>query len=152
MGILDSVDWLTLLRSTVKDYFFFQLILNLLLLLNIEKVRNLFTVFSWYFQSRLKVPWTFLLLGLYTHETVQNQSRKASVIRLPRSIIVSMAGKGHQNASFSTTFVFWGFLFWKPDINVFLGWFWTVSCENPKRKKIHGTFSLGWKYQRRTVS
>ena len=40
------------------------------------------------------------------HEIVQNQSRKASVIRLPKSIIVNMVRKGHQNASFSTKVVF----------------------------------------------
>ena len=40
-------------------------------------------------------------MGLYMHETVQNQSRKTSVIRLPKFTIVKMARKGHQHASFS---------------------------------------------------
>ena len=40
-------------------------------------------------------------LGIDIHETVQNQSRKTSVIRLPKFTTVNMARKWHQRASFS---------------------------------------------------
>ena len=38
---------------------------------------------------------------LYIHEKVQNQSRKTSVIRLPKFTTVDMAREWHQRASFS---------------------------------------------------
>ena len=37
--------------------------------------------------------------GIYIYETVQNQSRKTSLIRLPKFTIVDIAGKCHQYAS-----------------------------------------------------
>ena len=43
----------------------------------------------------------FCFWGLYIHETVQNQSRKTSVIRLPKFTTVNMAWKCPQYASFS---------------------------------------------------
>ena len=39
--------------------------------------------------------------GIDIHETVQNQSRKTSVIRLPKFTTVNMARKWNQQASFS---------------------------------------------------
>ena len=39
--------------------------------------------------------------GIDIHEIVQNQSRKTSVIRLPKFTTVNMARKCHQGASFS---------------------------------------------------
>ena len=39
--------------------------------------------------------------SLYIYETVQNQSRKTSVIRLPKFTTVNMARKWHQRASSS---------------------------------------------------
>ena len=39
--------------------------------------------------------------GIDIHETVQNQSRKTSVIRLPKFTTVKMARKWNQRASFS---------------------------------------------------
>ena len=53
--------------------------------------------------------------GIYIHETVQNQSRKISVIRLPKFTIVNMVRKWHQHASFSIELVFWRLLSWKPN-------------------------------------
>ena len=44
--------------------------------------------------------------GIDIHETVQNQSRKTSVIRLPKFTTVNMARKCHQRASFSTENLF----------------------------------------------
>ena len=39
--------------------------------------------------------------GVDIHETVQNQSRKTSVIRLPKFTTVNITRKWHQRASFS---------------------------------------------------
>ena len=43
----------------------------------------------------------FCFWGIYVHETAQNQSRKTSVIRLPKFTTVNMARIWHQRASFS---------------------------------------------------
>ena len=87
---------------------------------------NLHLVFScrpWYFQLRPKVPWTFLLFGsLYTW--VQNQSRKTSVIRLPRFTTENIAKKWPQNANFSIkNLVSDNYCFGSLMRGVFLDWF-----------------------------
>ena len=85
------------------------------------------TVRSWYFQPGAKVPWTFLLLGLYIHETVQNQSRKTSVIGLPKFTIVKMARKCHHHATFTIeNLIFEDYSFGSPMTDVFLDWFWIL--------------------------
>ena len=59
-------------------------------------------------------------LFLYIRETVQNQKRKTSVIRLPKFTTVNMAWKCPQYASFSKEkLVLWGLLFWKPNDRCF---------------------------------
>ena len=59
--------------------------------------------------------------GLYIHETVQNQSRKTSVIRLPKFTTVNMARIWHQRASFSIENLFFeDYSFGSLMTNVFL--------------------------------
>ena len=56
----------------------------------------------------------FYIAGIY--ETDQNQLKKTSVIRFPKITSINMAGKCHQQASYSyRKSVFWGLLFWNPD-------------------------------------
>ena len=83
--------------------------------------------------------------GIDIHKTIQNQSRKTSVIRLPNFTTVNMARKCHQQASFSIEHLFFeDYSFGSLMTDVFL----TDSelfykHENPKSKKVHGTYGLG---------
>ncbi len=59
--------------------------------------------------------------GLYIHETVQNQSRKTSVIGLPKFTTVNMARKCPQHASFRIENLFFeDYCFGSPMTDVFL--------------------------------
>ena len=83
-------------------------------------------------------------MGLYINETVQNQSRKTFVIRLPKFTTVNMARKCPEHASFSIENLFFeNYCFGSPKQMSFL----TDSelffiKENTESKKIHGTFNL----------
>ena len=58
---------------------------------------------------------------LYTHEIVQNQSRKISVIGLPKFTIVKMARKCHHHATFTIEILFFeDYSVGSPMTNVFL--------------------------------
>ena len=56
--------------------------------------------------------------GLYIHEIVQNQSRKTSVIGLPKFTIVKLARKSTHHF-YHGKLVFWGLFFWKPNDRCF---------------------------------
>ena len=86
--------------------------------------------------------------GIDIHKTVQNQSRKTSVIRLPKFTTVNMARKWHQRPSFSIDNLFFeDYFFGSLMTDIFLDWFLTfLFIWNPISKKCHGTFGLGWKY------
>ena len=65
--------------------------------------------------------------GIDIHETVQNQSRKTSVIRLPKFTTVNMARKCHQRASFSIENLFFeDYSIGSLMTDVFLDWFWAA--------------------------
>ena len=65
--------------------------------------------------------------GLYIHEIVQNQSRKTSVIGLPKFTIVKMARKCHHHATFTIeNLIFEDYSFGSPMTDVFLDWFWIL--------------------------
>ena len=63
-------------------------------------------------------------MGIDVNDTDQNQSRKTSVIRLPKYASVNTARKCPQHASFSIENIFY-------------------IKENPKSKKVLRTFILG---------
>ena len=90
----------------------------------------------WYFQPRPKVPWTFLLLGpLYTWDSSESV-KKTSVIGLPKFTIATIARKCHQHASFSKENLFFkDCSFGSLMTDVFLDWFWTVSCISIPQKQ-----------------
>ena len=81
-------------------------------------------------------------MGIDINEIVQNKSRKISVIRLPKFTTVNMARKGHKRVSFSIENLFFEDYYFGSLMNdVFLELFYVH--ENPKSKKVHGTFVLG---------
>ena len=80
------------------------------------------------------------------NEMVQNQSRKTSVIRLPRFTTENIAKKWPQNANFSIkNLVFDNYCFVSLMRGVFLDWFLALFYIWTPQK--HGTFGLVWKHQ-----
>ena len=73
------------------------------------------------FNLNQKFHGVFCFQGFYIHEIVQNQSRKTSVIGLPKFTIVKMARKCHHHATFTIeNLIFEDYSFGSPMADVFL--------------------------------
>ena len=110
---------------------------------------SLYTVRSWYFQTRPKFhePFCYWALSLYTSNS--SESEKKNIRHQASKIYYCKHGlEMPSTCKFKyKKLVFWRLPSWKPDDRFF---FLTDSelfyvYENPNSKKVHGTFGLGWK-------